>query len=458
MATIDHLARAPGTDATECISSSLALFDEPYTDMSVERAYFVPIRPSVAISDSANSISFTVPPSEDLTDFSQCVYEITMKITDNTGAAIPAFVAPDAGANPNPANSVGFINLPPSSVFSNVIIRASEENLSDSFGTLPYLTYLQCILNYSEEARKSLLQLQGFYFDKDLDARNGHTAATDDGFKTRSGLTSQSKEATFISPFYNPLFSQNRWGVPMLGWTAEFLKAPTAFALMSNAPSPAYKIKITAMKLWIRRIKLRSSYKLELEEKLLKEPAIYPLRLAYCKPFFIDANVKSYSAEDIFGSKSCPSMALIGFVKQTAYRGAYAQNPFNFEHCSVTSIKIVIDSDTYEYTPDFDSTTKPNWAAPYWGLHKKEMKLDAGNMISYEQYKSGYTLYHFDLGSENTMANDHTTLKKVGGAARVDVTFSSSSSNEALVLLLYAENSEKLLIDHNRRVIKDFYI
>ena len=132
MAAADHLARAPGTKATECISSSLALFEEPYTDMSVERAYFVPIRPMNPISDSANSIFFNVPPSEDLTDYSGCVYEITMKITDDSGNAIPAFVAPDAAANPNPANSVAFCNLPATSVFSNVIIRASDENLSDS--------------------------------------------------------------------------------------------------------------------------------------------------------------------------------------------------------------------------------------------------------------------------------------------------------------------------------------
>ena len=458
MAGNDHLARAPGTKAAECISSSLALFDEPYTDMSVERAYFVPVRPSTAISESANSILFSVAPSEDLTDYSQSVFQITVKITDNLGQDIPAFVAPDATKDPNPANSVGFCNLPPTSLFSNVIIRASEENLSDSFGTMPYLSYLQCILNYSKEARDSLLQLQGFYFEKDLTANNAHTAAPDDGFKTRSSLTSESKEATFISPFYNALFSQNRWGLPMLGWTAEFLKAPASFTLISNSPSANYKIKITDMKLWIRRIKLRSSYKLELEEKLLKEPSIYPLRVAYCKPFFIDANTKSWSAEDIFGSKSRPSMCMIGFVKQRAYRGTYSLNPYNFEHCSVTSIKISIDSESYSYEPNFTGAKNADHSLAYWGLHKNDLKIDAGNMISYDQFKSGYALYYFDLGSENSTANDHVDLKKIGSAARIDVTFASTSTNESLVAILYAENNEKLMVDKSRRVIKDFYI
>lgn len=76
------------------------------------------------------------------------------------------------------------------------------------------------------------------------------------------------------------------------------------------------------MKLLLKKIKIKSSYKLELEERLANDVALYPLRHASCKPFFLDANEKSASFENIFQSRSIPSYCAIAIVTQAAYRGS----------------------------------------------------------------------------------------------------------------------------------------
>ena len=58
----------------------------------------------------------------------------------------------------------------------------------------------------------------------------------------------------------------------------DFVKAGANFCLKSDKDKADFKYKITSMKLQLKKIKIYSSYKLELEQRLANEAAIYPLR------------------------------------------------------------------------------------------------------------------------------------------------------------------------------------
>ena len=192
---------------------------------------------------------------------------------------------------------------------------------------------------------------------------------------------------------------------------------------------------------------------------MLKEPAIYPITQAYVKPFFIDANAKSVTFQDIFGSRSLPSFVCIALCRQDYYRGSYSGSPFQWDHFSLTSIKISVDSDSYEFTPNYTSTTNPDWTEPYLALFNNKLKIDHGSAITYDAFKNdGFCCYCFDLGNETSITNDHTTYKRVGANARLDLTFDPGSSNSSLILYAYTEHhNERILIDGSRRVLKDYY-
>ena len=459
MTMSSRLTHAAGVVPEECISGSLDLFSLPYRDSSIDNTYQVEFLPTTAISDSSTSILFNIPPSVDYTALSESRVEIQIKITKANGDDLDAFIA---GGGGNSANSVGLIQLPVSSLFSSVNVRLNDQILSDSFGTYPFLSYVQCLLNFSKDSRESRLSLLGYYPDSNPNITAAHTGSTSSGFKTRASLTAESKIASFCSPIFHGLFSQTRAMIPLIPLSLEFIKSPLAFCLKSNATAPAFKYKIISMKLVMKKIKLMGSVQSQLENRLLSEAAKYPIRHSYCKPFFIDAADKQASFGDIFGGKSVPDFCAVALVEQTKFRGTYGSSPFQFDNFGLTSLKISFDSFTYPtptpFQPDYVSDTQPNWMREYLSLFDGELKVDHGIQITYDQFKSsGFCIYNFTFGRETTLALDHTAIKR-SGSARLDVSFSSTSTNASLVLLLYCESDELIQVDKDRKVYRDFHL
>lgn len=456
----DRLLHAAGVVAEECISGSLDLFSKPYMETAIDNCYFSEHHPNNAITDSSNSVVMNIHGSEDLTDLSESVVQVRCKITKANGGKLDAFAAPTG--TPASGTSVGFIQMPLTSLFSSLVFRLNDQLLSDSFSTYPYLSYFQTILNFSGDARKSRLQLLGFYEDENPNVTAAHAEASASGFKTRANLTAESKEATFMGPIFHGLFSQTRYLLPLIPISLEWIKAPASFVMKSNTVSADYKYKILGMTLFLKRIRIKSSYKLELEDRLAKENALYPLRHAYCRPFFIDAAEKSASFENIFNSRTIPAYCSVALVTQTAYRGSFTESPFQFGHFSLTSLKISIDGNIYPspmpFQPNYDSTTAPNWTREYLALQDNQIKVDGGNFISYEAFKNaGFAFYVFHFGRETSLANDHTSPKRTG-SARLDVSFAAASTNPALTLLLYAESDEILGITNQRAIERDYHL
>ena len=196
---------AAGVMAEECVSGSLDLFTPPFMETMVESVYFTEYLPTNAISDSANSITFAIPSADDMIDLTESYVQVRCKITKADGTDLDAFAAPSG--TPATGNSVGFVQMPITSMFSSMVFRLNDELLTDSFSTYPYLAYFQSLLNFSSESKKGRLQLLGYYEDKDLSARRADTAAPNSGFKTRAALTALSHEATFVAPCFQSLWS-----------------------------------------------------------------------------------------------------------------------------------------------------------------------------------------------------------------------------------------------------------
>ena len=206
----DKLAHAAGLDnSTECVSSSLDLFSGPLVDTTIEKCYVQTIRPLVAITESASTIQFTIPPSEDFTDLSESWIKLKVKITTTGTAGDDRGKQIACGAQTD-TDSYALVNQPISSLFQSVNIRLNDSLLSDNYGNYPYLSYLTSIFNYSSDVRNTRLRLAGFCTDLDPDAVTAHGAAPASSFKTRAGWTTAAAQPTFIGPIFHGLFHQAR--------------------------------------------------------------------------------------------------------------------------------------------------------------------------------------------------------------------------------------------------------
>ena len=442
----------------ECISESLSLHEKPYQETAIDKTYWSVFTPQNALSDTGNSITFSIPQCEDNLDLNESYYKLSVKVTKNDGKELDNFTAPD---NSGHGNSVGPINLAGSSFFSNIHIRLGEELISDSYGTYAFLSFFQVIFNYTKAARDSLLSLAGYCEEKTF-AKSADSTASSSSFKTLATATSNSKIVTYVAPIFHGLFNQSRYIPALTSLQIEFQKSPAAFALTSNASAPEFKYQIVALEVFIKKVALRASVKLRQEQQLLKSPAQYNFRSAGVKPFFIPKGAKSASFENIFPGNVIPNLAIVAFLPQSKYRGDYS-SPFEFKDHGLTSLRITANGEVFPspggYNPDYATDSKkPDWTHPYLSLYFNQLKLNQERICNYSEFKNGFVMYTFDFGTESPLAHDHIVMKKIASGARMDITFASNSSNDALVALLYTESQACLEIDGNRRISRDYYL
>ena len=454
-----RLTQAAGLPLEECVSASLDLFSGPSMETSIERCYYDEIFPQSPLSDTASLISFHLPPSEDLTDCSECFIKLRLSLS----TMLPAADALPIRRGPPPTQaataSYALINQAASSIFSSVNVRISDVSLSDSYQTYPYLAMIQSILNFSKDSRDTKCSLMGFTSDEDptvIIATNNEAS----GFKTRAGWTDQGVQRTYISPIFHDFFHQSRLLLPLTNLYLDFTKASNAFAITSNKANADYHFKIEDFRLFVRRVKTTPSTKLYLENELASgKPARYPLVSSTVKPYFINAGAKSHVIENVFSGKGIPRFCLVAFCLQTDYRGAYGTSPFTFPNFSLTSLKLTFGSHTFP-SPPFAPLyvgTNPDHTREYLALMYNTFKSDVGSMITYDNFKNYYALYVMDLGHFSISSTDHV-LPKVDVNARLDMAFHSTSNNAALTALVYTEYDVELQIDSARNVTRDYIL
>ena len=78
--------------------------------------------------------------------------------------------------------------------------------------------------------------------------------------------------------------------------------------------------------------------------------------------------------------------------------------------------------------------------------------------ITYKDFaENGFAIFAFDLGSENSMTNDHVNLKRLG-TARLSIEYDTASTNVSLVGLMFCQSPQLITLDSNRRVEKDYFV
>ena len=444
---------------SECCTNSLELFTPPFHQLAVENYFVTELLPSHPLSNASNQIVFDAPVSEEFTDLDETFLQVKVRIKNADNTNIAAFAAP-AVADAAAANSVGFVNLALSSLFSGLDVKINGISVNSNFFTYGYICYLQSILNYGQDSLNSKLALSGWYTDDDLSVNRADDGGIiSSGFYKRAQKTRTSREWTLLGNLHNPLTMQNRYLIPLIPLSFVLTKAGPQFCLQSNAANPTFIYEITSAKIFLKRVKVLSTYKLKIETQLMRSNAIYPLRTFDCRPYSLDASVKSFTFENIFsGNSTIPDYCVIGLVSQQDFSGRYSTSPYLFNHFSLEEISISFDQHRFAYELKYDDGPIQDYSSSYNALFRiSGCKSDSGISISLEKYHQGFALYSWNFGRDNSMNPDQWN-NKVTGSARLSLKFSSTSDNEALVVLVYSEENQILQINSKREVIRSYNI
>ena len=425
--------------------SELDLFTLPLTQTGVETGSWDPHHPVTSLNDEA-PIQFEINGSgEKYVDLNNTNLLLQVKITKEDGTDL------DASTNVGPVNNWMH------SLFKSVEVElnnVSVTNLSSGYG---YQAYLENLLSYQGDAKKS--QLQSVMWSVDT---AGHmdgsklttptTPAENTGFNKRGQQTRASKLVELMGPLSVPIFNQDRLLLNGVDARIKLHRSTPAFHLMSSAAGP-FKTHIHKAILYVRKVRVEAGVRLGHARPLETSTAKYPIRRGNIRTHVLPSNITSEHVQDLLKDE-IPRRVIIGFVDNDAYDGSLTKNPFHFKHYNIIDLSLKVGGDILEpLRPDFsEGIYTREFLNLYSGIGK--LKEDFGNDIIAKTFPRGYTLFAFDLTPDLSCESDHYQLVKKGNVD-LDATFASALSSP-VCMIVYVEYDNVTEIDKARNVITDF--
>lgn len=370
----------------------------------------------------------------------------------------------DLHANCDVAPTNNFLH----SLFSNVALSLNNTPVTVNNTNYPYRAYMENLLSYGSEAKKSYLQSEGFFKDTsnhmDDVIANADNVYTNKGFKQRRELVARSKQLDLKGKLHLDMFQQNRLLLNGVGVTLKLYRSSDAFCLMGRAPDPAaaqdwkkatFGVEILKAELYVRKVTLTAPLALYHVNSLSTQTAKYPIKRVMPKAYNINAGVGNHTERAIFKGQ-IPSRITVGIVSNEAYNGVIQRNPFNFQHFNCTAISLLVDGRGVPVTPMQMDYTRGQYIDAYLSLFTEtgQYGSDEGNGISRDDYGKGFTLYCFNLNPDHDAEGGHLSITNNG---EVDIIMNFANVlNENLTVIAMAEFDNTIEIDRFRQVTTDY--
>ncbi|XP_066297290.1 uncharacterized protein F54H12.2-like [Branchiostoma lanceolatum] len=432
----------------DCTKSELDLFQVPPTLTTIDEGRWVEYRPVANLSESS-PVEFDIPSSgEEYTDLSQTQLYVRAKIVRGNGNDLVD------GAK------VGPVNLWMHSLFQQVDVSLSNKLVTPSTNTYPYRAILETLLNYGRESKETQLTSALFYKDTPgamgVSDPNPEAAPVNTGLQKRTQFTQRSNVVDMVSPLHIDMFFQDRYLINNVDMKIKLQRSKNQFCLMSSEVNPNYKVVIMEAALFVRKVKLSSSYRLSIDNQLVRASAKYPIRRVEVKAITVPRGHLTTSTDNVFLGQ-IPRRVVVTLVENTAFQGSYATNPFNFHHFNLNYIGLNIDGETVPHKALTPSFAEGAFVKSYYTLFGPTEKLgrDTGNHISREDFDKGYAFYGYDLTPDLcTSGQGHFNVVKHGNV-RLELHFAEALEN-TVVVLVWAEFENLIEINNHRNVQFDY--
>ncbi|KAK3741694.1 hypothetical protein QZH41_005535 [Actinostola sp. cb2023] len=413
---------------------------------------------------------FFIPPSSDFIDMGMCQLTLGVKLTQADGTDIAE------GLNIGVVNNVGH------SLIKRFDVKLNDTSVGEPTDLYHYKAYDSNLRNFTPDQKDNYLQIEGWYTDESTDAKmNNFTTGTaadtpmlpthanyNKGFDERTRLfysnytlngagnggadTAQAeREVHFTIQPAVDVFQSGRYLVPGVSIVIQIDFNDPQFMLMATAASTA-RFKITSAEFRVRHVKIQPAVHLEIEDKQYKQQqtVVYPIRTSKPIRRTMEVGKSVFSFTDLF-QQSVPDQLTIGFVKSTAFNGAYNENPYNFKLFGLKDIRMVINGSERPINRiEFKS---------HDGVEGYEMMFSStGNMhrgfsngIKRKDYANENALLCLNFTPDGKDAKNYT-YKKNEGTLDLFLNFKAPLTANLTVLFL-PEFENEVLVDPNKVVL-----
>lgn len=223
------------------------------------------------------------------------------------------------GSNLDAEAAVAPVNLLASSLFSQVDVKLGDTLVSESNNLYHMRAMIETLLGHGLDSKSSQLGMAGYH--KDTAGQMDTITDLNLGFKKRKDLTKESQVLQLRGRVHSDIFNQSRYILNGVDMNLKFIQNTNSMLLMAGDGSD-FKLKITNMSFFVRKMKLLSTIQLRHIEKLDKDNvmAIYPIRKVETKTFTVSTGSLSANKEGVY-TGILPKRILIGAVSSSAFEG-----------------------------------------------------------------------------------------------------------------------------------------
>ena len=430
-------------DSFDCVKSELDLFWTPPTNASVLNGIWSDYHPLTAISKSG-PIEFKIDATPDYLDLSRTVLYVNLSI-EKAGQAL--------GATDVVAPTNNFLH----SLFEQVDVVLNNDKIETSNDTYPYKAYITELLNFGQDAKKSVMQSSLFIKDTPgfMDALEiADKSKGNEGFIERRNQIIKGKgNIDLCGKLHIDLFNSNKYLINGVEMKIKLSRSSNEFCLQMPEDGN-YTVNIKEAILFIRKVSVNSSICAAQNLALEKTHSKYPIKHVEVS----DINIPSGSVSTTINSINqtiIPNRIIVGFVSSAAAEGAKSKNPFNFQHYNLTEIGAYLDGVSTPYSSPLTlNFTNNSYIRGFYSLFENIDKpiFITGNDINRDDYLNGYTLFAFDF-TPDLCSGDHINLIKTGSVS-LKIKFASAIA-ESVTAIIYQEYDDILEINKYRKVVND---
>ncbi len=420
-----------------CTTSNLNLWEDRLVQTAIEESIYEEVRPNSTI-EGQDVFEFDISGAgEDYTDLSNSFLFAEFQI-----------LKPNGGNLVSGTDKVAIINNALHSLFSQVDCWFNETLITRNNNLYSYKAYFEDLLSHGIEAEKSYLTAQGFYKEDP----SKFEADDDTSFTTRLGKTITGKKYQCMGRLHLDICQQNKAILNNVNIKIKLIKNKNSFAILNTTANDnvEYKIKITDLTFYVRKIRLSNDVRLEHMKKLEKEPARYHYKRVDMKAITIPSGVSDINLEKVWDGR-IPNKFFYAMISNSAFNGNYHKNPYKFDNKTINFVALYVDgkqTPANPFTPDYANN---KYVRPYLSLLEATGTLNSpfGINLTYEDWKNSYNIYGHDL-TPHLSQGDISCNQKGNVRANLKVGTQLSGSE---TILAYGEFDETLLIDKSRSIL-----
>lgn len=378
-------------DSRQSISSDLALFDLPPTDVStfVESDY-IKFYPITTLKQANSPIVFNpIVDGPVYFNFNDSFVFLKCRLTRSDGSSLEK--TDDAAPC-----SLAFHNF-----FSNVTIYANSTLIHDSGNNYNLIANMQRVLSSNPLEKQSGLESEFYYPDK-KPLEFDHTKKVENpGYNMRYSLTNESQGFTMMGKLVCNLWMQNRLWPGNLGFRIEMKRnipeqcvnsKITTIAGLNGCP---YRIQIDEAILYMAQKRV-SPVVIDLHRKYLSSGSTmkYPTTDVELKTSVIAQGMTSYNL-DVPLSSRLPSRIVVGFISNAAYVGAVNKSNQYYQDFDLCELGLNWVSDTleqrtfnYSFLTDKNPHVSESFMPAVLSLRDAAADPELGNAIPPSHYQA----------------------------------------------------------------------